>query len=214
MSHIRALAAVAALVLSASSHAQGTPTPGTDPSTPPPAVETPTEPYFIVTRVDARKCAYPVCGGYFVKAVNSALTRCADGKLAKECHAVELDTESGKLVLVQDHEVLAVENSPLGDFDAIAERVLPLWLPRIAGKSFRVRVKRKGAMGPPIPPHSLTEGRGTLSIVLIFQVNETGRFCRSRAARALQDRQTADLAHHLRRVARRRLPDRGARRPR
>ncbi|MBF8224270.1 tRNA uracil 4-sulfurtransferase ThiI [Halomonas sp. 328] len=42
------------------------------------------------------------------------------------------------------HEVLAVENSPLGDFDAIAERVLPLWLPRIAGKSFRVRVKRKG----------------------------------------------------------------------
>lgn len=94
MSRIRALAAVAALVLSASSHAQGTPTPGTDPSTQPPVVEAPAEPYFIVTRVDARKCAYPVCGGYFVKAVNNPLTRCADGKLAKECHAVELDTRA------------------------------------------------------------------------------------------------------------------------
>lgn len=45
-----------------------------------------------VTRVDARKCMYPLCGGYFVKAVNAPLTRCADGSLAKECHAVELDT--------------------------------------------------------------------------------------------------------------------------
>ncbi len=45
-----------------------------------------------VTRIDARKCMYPLCGGYFVKAVNAALTRCADGSMAKECHAVELDT--------------------------------------------------------------------------------------------------------------------------
>lgn len=48
--------------------------------------------YFIVTRVDTRKCIYPLCGGYFVKAVNKALTRCADGSLQKECHAVELNT--------------------------------------------------------------------------------------------------------------------------
>lgn len=50
------------------------------------------ESVLIVTRVDARKCIYPLCGGYFVKAVNQALTRCADGSMAKECHAVELDT--------------------------------------------------------------------------------------------------------------------------
>lgn len=50
--------------------------------------------YFIVTRVDLRKCAHPMCGGYFVKAVNSPSTRCADGTLAKECHALELDTRA------------------------------------------------------------------------------------------------------------------------
>jgi hypothetical protein len=50
------------------------------------------ESVLIVTHVDARKCMYPLCGGYFVKAVNQALTRCADGSMAKECHAVELDT--------------------------------------------------------------------------------------------------------------------------
>jgi hypothetical protein len=49
------------------------------------------ESVLIVTHVDARKCIYPLCGGYFVKAVNQALTRCADGSTAKECHAVELD---------------------------------------------------------------------------------------------------------------------------
>jgi hypothetical protein len=47
---------------------------------------------LIVTHVDARKCMYPLCGGYFVKAVNQALTRCADGTMAKECHAVEIDS--------------------------------------------------------------------------------------------------------------------------
>lgn len=94
MSHIRTLVAAAALALSASSHAQSAPTPGTDPSAPPTAIDAKSEPYFIVTHIDTRKCAYPMCGGYFVKAVNSPLTRCADGKLAKQCHAVELDTRS------------------------------------------------------------------------------------------------------------------------
>ncbi|MBI2734114.1 MAG: hypothetical protein HYX44_12665 [Aquabacterium sp.] len=50
--------------------------------------------YLIVTRVDTRKCAYPLCGGYFVKAVNQALTRCADGSMQKECHAVQLNTNA------------------------------------------------------------------------------------------------------------------------
>lgn len=50
--------------------------------------------YLIVTRVDTRKCAYPMCGGYFVKAVNQALTRCADGSLQKACHAVQLNANA------------------------------------------------------------------------------------------------------------------------
>ena len=90
MSHIRTLVATAALALSTSSHAQSAPTPGTAPSAPPTTIDAKAEPYFIVTRIDARKCAYPLCGGYFVKAVNSPLTRCADGKLAKEWRKVRV----------------------------------------------------------------------------------------------------------------------------
>lgn len=95
MHHIRTLVTATALAMSASAQAQNMPpAPGTAPSAPPAAIDTKAEPYFIVTRIDARKCAYPLCGGYFVKAVNSPTTRCADGKLAKECHAVELDTRA------------------------------------------------------------------------------------------------------------------------
>lgn len=50
--------------------------------------------YLIVTRQDTRKCAYPMCGGYFVKAVNKARTRCADGSLQAECHAVQLNARA------------------------------------------------------------------------------------------------------------------------
>jgi hypothetical protein len=50
--------------------------------------------YFIVTRPDPRLCPSPVCGGYFVKAVNKPLTRCADGAWRPECHAGEVDASA------------------------------------------------------------------------------------------------------------------------
>ena len=59
----------------------------------PPALVT-RDSYLIVTRQDLRKCAYPMCGGYFVKNVNAASTRCADGTQQKECHAVQLYTQA------------------------------------------------------------------------------------------------------------------------
>jgi hypothetical protein len=42
--------------------------------------------YFQVTRRDFRKCAAPLCGGFFVKRVNEATTLCADGKKQAECY--------------------------------------------------------------------------------------------------------------------------------
>jgi hypothetical protein len=42
--------------------------------------------FFIVTRRDFRRCMAPLCGGYFVKRVNEAKTRCADGTLQDECY--------------------------------------------------------------------------------------------------------------------------------
>lgn len=47
--------------------------------------------YFIVTHPDYRKCAYPFCGGWFVKQVNRRSTECAGGNDAMECHAADLD---------------------------------------------------------------------------------------------------------------------------
>jgi len=49
---------------------------------------------YLVTGQDLRKCAFPFCGGYYVKAVNQALTQCADGTYARSCHAVTLNTDA------------------------------------------------------------------------------------------------------------------------
>lgn len=39
---------------------------------------------------DLSVCASPHCGGYYLKAVNKKLTRCADGNLKPECYVAEL----------------------------------------------------------------------------------------------------------------------------
>jgi hypothetical protein len=38
-----------------------------------------------------RKCASPVCGGFWLKRVNQPLTVCADGKARSECYVAELE---------------------------------------------------------------------------------------------------------------------------
>jgi hypothetical protein len=47
--------------------------------------------YFIVTARDARRCVSPLCGGLFVKRVNAAKTRCADGSMQDACYVAEID---------------------------------------------------------------------------------------------------------------------------
>jgi len=42
--------------------------------------------YFQVTRRDTRKCAAPLCGGFFVKRVNEEKTLCADGTKQPDCY--------------------------------------------------------------------------------------------------------------------------------
>jgi hypothetical protein len=81
------LAALAALSLSS------TPLTASAQDTTKPVLQT-RDSYLIVTHPDLRKCAYPMCGGYFVKSVNQLLTRCADGTQQRECHAVQLDTKA------------------------------------------------------------------------------------------------------------------------
>lgn len=49
-----------------------------------------TSTYYTV-RPDVRRCASPLCGGYFVKRVNDPRTRCANGRFAPECYVAEID---------------------------------------------------------------------------------------------------------------------------
>jgi hypothetical protein len=49
-----------------------------------------TDGYFSV-RPDLRRCASPVCGGFWFKALNQKLTRCFDGSEATECYAGDID---------------------------------------------------------------------------------------------------------------------------
>ena len=48
------------------------------------------ETYYTLRR-DLRRCASPMCGGYFVSGVNQTKTRCADGKYSKQCYVAEID---------------------------------------------------------------------------------------------------------------------------
>lgn len=59
-----------------------------------PPVIGPAPQHYVVTRPDLRKCAFPMCGGYFVKAVNQMLTQCADGRWQPDCHAAQLDASA------------------------------------------------------------------------------------------------------------------------
>lgn len=53
--------------------------------------------YFIITRADMRRCAYPFCGGYFSKRVNQATTTCSDGTAQPECRILEFDYSALRL---------------------------------------------------------------------------------------------------------------------
>lgn len=52
--------------------------------------------YFLITR-DFRKCAFPMCGGYYVSRANFEETKCADGRYAPTCYVAELDLSPANL---------------------------------------------------------------------------------------------------------------------
>ena len=62
--------------------------------------------YFVVTRRDQRKCISPICGGYFVKRVNQATTRCADGTLQAECYVSSIQLAGVGLSPLEEQALL------------------------------------------------------------------------------------------------------------
>jgi hypothetical protein len=48
-------------------------------------------PSYVTLRRDLRRCASPLCGGFFAAAVNQDTLRCADGSRSAECYVADLD---------------------------------------------------------------------------------------------------------------------------
>lgn len=46
---------------------------------------------FFTLERDLRRCASPMCGGYWVERVNASTTRCHDGRNAERCYVAETD---------------------------------------------------------------------------------------------------------------------------
>jgi len=57
------------------------------------AASSPKDRYYRYVHPDTRKCASPICGGFYVKAVNTLLTQCADGSWHIECYVSGFDTQ-------------------------------------------------------------------------------------------------------------------------
>jgi hypothetical protein len=64
--------------------------------------------YFELRR-DLRRCAAPLCGGFFVQSVNRLSTVCADGTRSAECYVMELDLSALGL---SDDQIAQIEAAP------------------------------------------------------------------------------------------------------
>ena len=59
---------------------------------------------YYIARQDTRRCASPMCGGLWVRAVNQKTTLCADGKRAAECYVADISTSRIQLSSREDYE--------------------------------------------------------------------------------------------------------------
>lgn len=76
--------------------------------------------YFAIA-ADLRKCAFPLCGGWFLHRLNQPLTRCHDGQFAAMCYTPVLDwSEAGLSEALQSKLLDAAGQGALsGNVDAI-----------------------------------------------------------------------------------------------
>jgi hypothetical protein len=150
--------------------------PSTDPTEPPdggpPASGE--QPTYYTARRDERKCASPYCGGFWVRAVNTDATSCADGTRAVECYVSDLDLSAMKLddetrrALLERESVFRGRITPSVSADASVASVATFsaneaWLSRAASVTPAVargsysRVRASAILCITVPCPSLTE---------------------------------------------------------
>jgi len=64
---------------------------------------------YLTLRRDVRRCAAPLCGGFFVSRVNRLTTVCADGSRSDECYVADLDLSALGL---SDEQAALVDGAP------------------------------------------------------------------------------------------------------
>jgi hypothetical protein len=62
--------------------------------------------YYAITS-DVRRCAFPGCGGWFLKQLNRPTTACHDGRTADRCYAPVLDWSESDVAEPQQAELIA-----------------------------------------------------------------------------------------------------------
>jgi eight-cysteine-cluster-containing protein len=128
-----------------------------------PASSAPVEPladrsaYFTI-RKDVRRCAAPMCGGYFVRRANNQRMKCSNQRAALDCYVAEIDWNGNTKVepsrALLRGEIVDGVKSRAGKFDRL--RVLESW--QGAGKNatsefYRVRDLRINCITHPCMTH-------------------------------------------------------------
>jgi hypothetical protein len=99
------------------------------PSSSGPAAPTADKSAYYTIRQDVRRCASPMCGGYFVRRANNQRMKCGNQRNALDCYVAEIDwngnpkVEPGKALL--RGEIVDGVKSRAGKFDRL--RVLESW---------------------------------------------------------------------------------------
>jgi hypothetical protein len=83
---------------------------------------------YYTIRPDFRRCAPPLCGGFWVRAVNRKDTHCADGSLQEECYVAHLDTHPSSATVPQLSEQLSPLNHRL-----LRGTIVPIDQPQFPG---------------------------------------------------------------------------------
>jgi len=103
---------------------------------------------FYLVRPDLRRCASPLCGGYWVKRVNYSSTRCANRRWMRECYVAEIDwsgqteVEGGEVLL--RGQIIARRYPRFGNLGAL--RVTESWksAAKSSGSGTLYRVRDRG----------------------------------------------------------------------
>jgi hypothetical protein len=113
---------------------------------------------FYTIRRDLRRCASPMCGGYFIKLVNQSRMRCANARFMNECYVATIEW-NGQPEPQNDGALVRGSMSSRGDrrgmFGVLQAR--EVWLPagnnQPSGTFFRVRDRGVRCIAAPCETH-------------------------------------------------------------